>query len=173
MNSGVISPEMRAVIEATYSQTLTRAYINSTEKIIMVALAYGADQSAHSTQLHYPEVCYPAQGFQIEEISEGLISTKSKKINTKKLKTHLGKSRPEAVTYWTLIGNRISTSNWDKKIAEVSHGLKGEIPDGMLTRISSIGNNWEDEFALHAEFAEPFLLNCPPKIRERLIGTEA
>ena len=60
----IANPEQQAVIEKIYNQTLTRTYVNSRNERIMLSIAYGGDQS-DSMAVHKPEVCYPAQGFQI------------------------------------------------------------------------------------------------------------
>ena len=33
----------------------------------MLSVAYGMDQADDDVQLHYPEVCYPAQGCQLRQ----------------------------------------------------------------------------------------------------------
>jgi len=58
------NPSRKALIKKIYSQTLSRTYINSSGDRIMLSIAYGGDQSDNMS-VHKPEVCYPAQGFQI------------------------------------------------------------------------------------------------------------
>lgn len=60
----LVAPELQKVIEETYSQTLTRTYVNSAGKRIMLSVAYGGSHG-EGMQSHRPEVCYPAQGFQV------------------------------------------------------------------------------------------------------------
>ena len=60
----VVNPQAQEFINQLYSETLSRTYVNSEGRRVMLSLAYGADQS-HDNQIHKPEVCYPAQGFQI------------------------------------------------------------------------------------------------------------
>ena len=60
----ISNPEQQALIKEIYNQTLTRTYVNSNGEYIMLSIAYGGDQSDNMA-VHKPEVCYPAQGFQI------------------------------------------------------------------------------------------------------------
>src|SRR5450830_230908 len=60
----VVNPESNELINRIYTQVLSRAYINKAGQVIMLSVAYGENQS-EETALHYPEICYPAQGFRI------------------------------------------------------------------------------------------------------------
>ncbi|MBV5336464.1 MAG: EpsI family protein, partial [Deltaproteobacteria bacterium] len=60
----IVDPQQKETIDKIYKQTLSRTYINASGERVMLSLAYGDDQR-DSMQLHYPEVCYPAQGFQL------------------------------------------------------------------------------------------------------------
>ena len=66
----LISPDTQAMLDKIYNQTLSRTYINPRGDRIMLSVAYGGDQS-DGTRAHRPEVCYPAQGFQILSRSQG------------------------------------------------------------------------------------------------------
>ena len=60
----IVSPDVQALLDKIYNQTLSRTYINPKGERIMLSIAYGGDQS-DTMAVHKPEVCYPAQGFQI------------------------------------------------------------------------------------------------------------
>ena len=49
--------------------------------------------------------------------------------------------RNEPVTYWLTVGDQVITNKFDKRIAEIRLGLTGQIPDGLLFRVSSIDND--------------------------------
>jgi hypothetical protein len=57
-------PERQSVLEKIYDQTLSRTYVNKAGERVMLSIAYGGDQS-RALQLHLPEVCYVAQGFDL------------------------------------------------------------------------------------------------------------
>ena len=97
----------------------------------MLSLAYGDDQRSDLTA-HKPEVCYPAQGFQLHSNSEDELTTPFGRIAVRRLNTSLG-ARREPVTYWFTVGDRAIRSKFDQRIVEVRLGLTGQIPDGCCS----------------------------------------
>jgi hypothetical protein len=67
----IANPEQEALIKKIYNQTLTRTYVNLRNERVMLSIAYGGDQS-DGMQVHKPEICYPAQGFQILKATDTL-----------------------------------------------------------------------------------------------------
>ena len=67
----IVDPQQQQMIDKIYTQTLSRTYVNRNGYRIMLALAYGDDQR-DSMQVHYPEVCYPAQGFTLSKKRQAL-----------------------------------------------------------------------------------------------------
>jgi len=65
----VVNPQTKELLDKLYSQTLTRTYANANGYRIMLSMAYGDDQRGN-LQAHKPEVCYPAQGFQLHSNAE-------------------------------------------------------------------------------------------------------
>ena len=57
--------------------------------------------------------------------------------------------RVEPVTYWLTVGSQVIQSNLDKRIALIRLGLTGQIPDGLLFRVSSI----DGDSAHHSSFS--------------------
>ena len=55
----------------------------------------------------------------------------------RRLTTALG-PRNEPVTYWLTVGDQVIKNAFEKRIAEIRLGLTGQIPDGLLFRVSSI-----------------------------------
>ncbi|MFN0159977.1 MAG: exosortase C-terminal domain/associated protein EpsI, partial [Burkholderiales bacterium] len=138
---------------------------------IMLSLAYGSDQS-DSLQLHKPEVCYPAQGFQVEFRQVGALALPIGTIPATRLLTTLG-PRKEPVTYWTTVGDEVIVGGLQKKLVEMRFGFTGRIPDGMLIRISSIDGNKERAFDFHQQFAEAMVGAVAVDQRRRLVGALA
>lgn len=167
--SVVVNPQMEATIKKIYTQTLSRTYINNNGERIMLSIAYGNDQR-DGVALHYPEVCYPAQGFQVLSNRQGVLATAQGTIPIQRLETNFSNKRFEPVTYWTTVGDETVTSGVSKKIAEMRYGLKGEIPDGLLFRISSISKDTQAAFALQDSFAKALLSELQPDMRLRLAG---
>jgi len=170
--SVVVNPQVEATIKKIYAQTLSRTYINNNGERIMLSIAYGSDQR-DAVQLHYPEVCYPAQGFQVISNRLGVLVTSQGTIPVRRLETNFSNQRFEPVTYWTTVGDETVTSGISKKIAEMRYGLKGEIPDGLLFRISSINTDTQAAFALQESFTKALLNELQPDMRLRLAGLGA
>lgn len=165
----VADPEMQKSIDEIYNQTLNRTYINQDGRRIMLAIAYGVDQS-DSMQAHRPEQCYPAQGFQIKKIRKSVIRVSGVNLPVKILTTQMGASRQEFVLYWILVGDKATSGGLDRKIHQLSYGLKGEVPDGLLFRISSIGKIEKDELDLQRNFLKSFFSGLDSSSKLKLIG---
>ena len=165
----IVDPQQQEMIDKIYTQTLSRTYVNAHGYRIMLAVAYGDDQR-DAMQTHYPEVCYPAQGFSLKDKQSGTLKVDSGGlIPVTRILTNLG-PRHEPVTYWTTVGDRVVRSGVQKKLAEMSYGLNGKIPDGMLIRVSSIDTETANAYVMQAQFASQMLEALTPEYRKRLNG---
>jgi EpsI family protein len=164
----VVNPQTQAYLNTIYSQTLSRTYVNSADRRIMLSLAYGADQS-HDNQIHKPEVCYPAQGFQIITKKYDTIHTETLTLPVMRIATQI-RNRHEPVTYWIRIGDSLVRGAIEQNLARVSYGLKGYIPDGILFRISEINSDSESSYELQDQFVQSLLLSLTSDARKMLIG---
>jgi EpsI family protein len=167
----IIDPEQQATIEKIYTQTLTRNYIDKRGYRIMLSIAYGKNQS-DNLQLHKPEVCYPAQGFKLEKLERLPLNLVDRHISSTRMETHLGQ-RFEPVTYWTVVGDFVTTTGINKKITEMRYGMRGKIPDGMLVRVSSIDRDTAKAHSIQAEFAAAMVAAIAPEHRSRFSGVGA
>jgi EpsI family protein len=167
---GIVNPQTEALLNKLYSQILDRIYLDGQGGRIMLSIAYGADQADDDVQLHYPEVCYPAQGFRVKTNHVAEIRTAAGGIKVRRLETQFGDSRFEPVTYWTTIGDEQSLGGWDRKLSEIRHGLKGEIVDGLLFRVSSIDRDSAAGFALQERFVQDIVAAMAPGARRQLAG---
>ena len=164
----IVDPQQKALLDKIYNQTLSRTYVNPRGYAIMLSIAYGSDQS-DSLQLHKPEVCYPAQGFQLESKQVGTLELPSGTIPATRLLTTFG-PRKEPVTYWTTVGEKVVVGGIQKKLVEMSFGLGGKIPDGMLIRLSSIDGDSNRAFGVHGQFAEAMVGAVAVADRKRMVG---
>lgn len=101
----IVDPQQQEMINKIYTQTLSRTYVNADGYRIMLSMAYGDDQR-DSMQMHYPEVCYPAQGFSLQSKQRGTLVTSSGSIPVTRILTNLAQ-RNEPVTYWTTVGDTV------------------------------------------------------------------
>ena len=134
----------------------------------MLSIAYGKNQS-DNLQLHKPEVCYPAQGFKLEKLERVPLNLLDQSISSTRMETHLGQ-RFEPVTYWTVVGDHVTTTGINKKLTEMRYGLRGRIPDGMLVRVSSIDRDTARAHTVQAEFAAAMVAAIAPENRARFAG---
>jgi EpsI family protein len=171
ISNGIVNPQQEALLRKLYSQTLTRTYVNRQGRHMMLSIAYGADQR-DGMQLHYPEICYPAQGFQLRSNEPVTLFIGRRQLPARQLETSLGSQRPEPVTYWAVIGETAVRGGVPKKLAEMRYGLRGLIPDGLLFRVSSIDSNSAAAFEAQQAFATELLAAVPPAVRSRLAGAD-
>lgn len=164
----IINPQVKEKLDRIYTATLSRTYVNSAGDRVMLSIAYGADQS-DAKQLHYPEVCYPAQGFQLTSNQAGELRTDFGSIPVRRLSTVLG-MRTEPLTYWTTVGNKAVLGGKQTKLEQLKYGFKGQIPDGLLFRVSSIGTDVESNYALQTRFVNALLPALSESTRAKLAG---
>lgn len=164
----IINPQQSEILKQLYTQTLSRTYISKSGDIIMLSIAYGANQS-DGVALHYPEVCYPAQGFQLVAAEQGTLSTGFGPIPVKRLMTKLG-NRSEPVTYWTTLGDEVVQGGLSTKLAQMRYGFNGLIPDGLIFRVSTIDQDPGTGYKAQARFASELISALPPSSRLRLAG---
>lgn len=162
------NPEQQGALERIYDQTLSRTYVDDAGRRVMLSIAYGGDQS-RALQLHLPEVCYVAQGFQVADEAVGQLATRFGALPVQRLVASQG-DRNEPITYWITIGDRATRSGIEQKLRRLAYGLSGQIPDGMLVRISSITLDAPGAWRLHDRFAADLLDALAPPGRKRLIG---
>lgn len=169
--TAVVNPQQEQLINRIYSQVLTRTYVGSEGRRIMLSLAYGEDQSRDS-QIHKPEVCYPAQGFLVLERYKDDIAFEGEALPVMRVLTQLG-ARVEPVTYWIRLGDVLVRGAVEQNLTRIGYGLHGSIPDGILFRVSEINADNESSYRLQDEFVTALLSALDPHSRALLIGGHA
>ena len=134
----------------------------------MLSLAYGGVQD-RSLQVHRPEICYVAQGFQIVDQYTENFDSKYGTIPVKRIVAQKG-PRNEPLTYWIVLGDEATAGGLKAKLARLKYTLTGQVPDGMLVRVSSISNDVPSAFALEDRFSESILSAVTDEARVRLVG---
>jgi EpsI family protein len=167
-NAQVVNPQTEEFVKSVYSQSFSRTYLNAKGERVMLSIAYRRNQ-ADGQAVHFPEVCYPAQGFKIVSSQRGMLKAEKIGIPVTRLVTKL-QERNEPVTYWVLVGDRLVESSFGGKIAQVKYGLTGTIPDGLLFRVSTIDTNQSHAWKVHEKFAGDLLKAVTPELASRLAG---
>ena len=151
-----IQPQLKPKVEKAYASTLGRTYVNRQGQRIMLSIAYGDNQASDRVQAHRPEFCYKAQGFELSAARNDAVSISGSVLPLRRLFA----SRPgrsESISYWMTIDNQAILPGLDRKLAQLRHGLAGEVPDGLLVRVSSIDRDAEAAYGLHDRFIRDLL----------------
>jgi len=163
-----LSVEDERNIDQPYDAILMETFQNSSKETIMLAVAYGANQQ-QEIKIHRPELCYPAQGFQVEEINdleyEVDVNNKIYRFNLTQMVSK-SRQRREVTLYWIRIGNMISSNPWKIRWNILKGGLSQDIPDGILVRTSQVlSKNLSVEQAIKMQ--KEFIQNLLTGIHEK------
>jgi len=79
--------------------------------------------------------------------------------------------RVEPITYWITVGDTTATKGWERKLVKLRYGLTGQIPEGMLVRVSSISSEPATAYQHQSEFIKGMLGAISEKDRKRFVGT--
>ena len=163
-----ISPEVEANLDRIYNQTLSRTYVNNHGERIMLSIAYGSDQSS-SLQVHRPNVCYTAQGFQITNMVNDFVQTFAGQVPVMHMVATQGR-RIEPITYWITVGDTVVRGWLEQKLAKIKYGLTGVVPSGILVRVSNISSDAPASYKLHEIFINDMLKAIQQGDRVLLVG---
>lgn len=167
--SGVVRPATeQGRVYGIYDQVLERVYAHADGRRVMLSVAYGAEQSV-GLQMHRPEVCYPSSGFKVRELHQASVPVAGQAVPVTRL-TAMLPGRPEPITYWSVLGDVAQTDAMAFRWRQITSGLRGQILDGMLVRVSSIDADDARAFRTHAEFADALARAMSPDHRRRVIG---
>lgn len=145
---------LQSSLDRIYSQILERTYMDSSGNMVMLSIAYGENQK-DSMSIHLPEGCYYGQGFSVTNPVKSILVTSFGRLPIKTL-VAVKYMRNEPITYWVKIGNKVVGSSFEQKIEQLSYGLKGEIPDGLVFRVSSISEDGKG-YKLQRDFINSLL----------------
>lgn len=162
-------PKQTALLNKLYNQILSRTYMNARGERVMLSIAYGGDQS-DSMLVHRPEICYPAQGFQVIKQVSGSLVTAFGAVPVQRLVARQG-ARVEPITYWITVGDRVAVTGWARKMAQLTYGFTGRVPDGILVRVSTIGEAEAMSFTVQQAFVDALLSSAGQEGRLRLVGS--
>lgn len=170
----VLPPSEGSLADRLYDEVMARAYFqpaNEEARPVMCLMTYGARQS-DALQLHRPETCYPAVGFQIAEYRKTeLILPGSGKLPIVEISARLGE-RTEDLIYWTRVGEDLPQDAGEQRNKRLRASLAGNIGDGVLVRMSSVRRpDGNPGFLELRKFATEMLSALKPATRRGLIGT--
>lgn len=161
-------PTPGSLADRLYDQTVSRVFESETDVPVMLVVAYGSTQS-DQLQLHRPEACYTAVGFQISDSRRVDIDLGRARIPARALLASTDERR-EPVLYWTRIGDSLPTSGAEQRSMKFEQELRGVIADGVLVRMSTVVPDGVDAVAGLKRFARALIEAVPAAVRPALVG---
>jgi EpsI family protein len=166
--SGLVVPPNDPLENLIYAQVLTRMYWDGVNPPVMLLMAQNGSQTGF-LQIHRPEVCYTAAGYQISSITPHLLSVDGRVVPANRMDATNG-GPTEHVVYWTRVGNQIPPNWRDQKLAVAEQNLRGVIPDAILVRVSTINDNSSAALDSIDQFVSAMLQSIRPDRRAVLIA---
>lgn len=168
-SSGLVLPPPDALSDRLYDEISTRVYQSPTKPPVMMLIAYSNLQDG-MLQIHRPETCYPVGGYALSDSHIVDVPVASGKTVPCRFFTAESAARTEHVLYWTRIG-RMMPGKWiEQRLAVVDANLRGEIPDGLLVRMSMVVPDRKVALATLSAFALQLTTLASPKLRTLLVG---
>lgn len=162
-------PKGEGAGDDVYDQLLSRHYASTDDVPIMLLIAYGQAQTG-STQLHRPEVCYPAAGIRIRERPGVTLRLRGAPPVPARALTGLAPGRHEQILYWSRVGPDFPTSSIGQRWSTLRQTLVDGVPDGMLVRISTLHSDHDEALEVLRRFAASLMEGASPALRRLLLG---
>jgi EpsI family protein len=155
-----------------YNELVTRLYVDeSSGTAVMSLLAYGGRQS-DELQLHRPEVCYPAFGYNLVRNDATMLPLGSRATLPVRRLAAEAEGRRESIVYWSRMGEFLPQDGGEQRAARLRIAMQGVIPDGLLCRFSTAGDYPERDWPVIGRFIGELLAAVRPDMRKVLIGTQ-
>jgi EpsI family protein len=152
-----------------YDQELERVYVSDDEPPMMLVMAYCARPQQGLLQLHDPRVCYPGAGFSITPGMSLAVNLDGPIAVEAQSFTATRPGRTEQVIYWTRVGEDIKSPEDDQHLTIIRSVVKGDVPDGLLFRVSSLGEG-PGLMRQIQRFAAELVKAVPQPGRELILG---
>lgn len=149
------SPDVQADLDKIYDQILSRTYIDQQGRRVMLTITYGGQQT-DQLKAHRQEVCYTAQGFNIQNIFQENLKLEGAAIPVTRMFA-VKDSRTEPVTYWFTMGDQVVFSRVERMLVQLKYGITGQIPDGFLIRVSTLDPDAKHAYDVHFQFINDML----------------
>lgn len=170
-SNAVILPEARegSLADQLYSQTVSRLYLSETDLPVMMVIAYGDTQS-DQLQLHRPEVCYSAVGFEISTSEKVAVPVAPPNTLPARQLVATSNERTEPILYWTRIGDFLPASGNEQRLMKLRTEMRGYVADGVLVRLSTVAEPTPETFEALQRFAKAMLFATDPAGVPALVG---
>jgi len=129
-SSGLVVPPEDQLSRALYSQLLTRVYSAEDGSSVMLLVAQSGGQTG-ILQIHRPEICYNAGGYQLSPVTPHLVKLPGHTIPTMSMSA-TNDTRTEQLAYWTRVGDHMPTSWRQQRLAVAMDNLKELVPSQSI-----------------------------------------
>lgn len=159
--------------EDGYDQQVMRVYAAPGLPRIMLLIAYGSTQGG-SLQLHRPETCYPGQGFGLADSRavDLAFGASTSPVHARAF-TARRDDRIERLLYWTRIAAAFPRNTAEEYGAILASVMAGIVPDGILVRVSTLGDDTAGSDRALIRFATAMVAAGSPAARALLVGNAA
>lgn len=162
----VVAPD--ALSKSIYDSLTAKRYTSPAAPPVTLVIAYGPAQS-YESQLHRPEICYPASGFRILRQLNADLRMPAGTLPASLLWARRGE-RADAVLYWSRIGEQHPRGLWTQRFAIARAALTRGGSDGVLVRLSCPARSEVADRVVLSGFASALTAALSPAGRELLIG---
>ncbi|MCU0890428.1 MAG: EpsI family protein [Sandarakinorhabdus sp.] len=167
---GIVMPRTEGSLSSKiYGQELSRVYFADDKLPVILVMAYGPIQN-DLLQLHRPEVCYSAVGFEISQTVKRMLPMGQGVMLPMRELVARSDRRTETITYWTRVGDDLPTSGTEQRLVKLRQQWAGYISDGILVRMSCAEPPSAQVREQLAEFARLLVLAVPAVDRPALVG---
>lgn len=172
LSSDILIPKTEgSLADRLYSTIVARSYSRSPqEPPVMLLVAHGGLQS-DLLQLHRPESCYPAVGFNIADRQEiDLPLTRGASLPAVALSAEAGNTA-EDIVYWTRLGEYLPRSASEQRRDRLAAAMEGYVGDGVLVRASVRRDEGPRQYPLVSTFVRDLVEAIPATARGAFVGT--
>lgn len=169
-NAIVVPEDEDSLASRLYSETVARLYARGDDEFVMMLIAYGDTQN-DLLQLHRPETCYPAFGFNVTDSRPAQFDLGSGVTIPGRTLVASSPTRTEHISYWTRIGEALPVDGREQRTAKLRSQLAGIIPDGVLVRLSTSLATPAASYAVNERFAADLMRATAPNVRAALINS--
>lgn len=168
-SSGLVLPPPDSLSDRLYDEIATRVYVGEDLPPVMLLVAYSNVQDG-MLQVHRPETCYPVGGFALSDLQVVEMNVGASRPVPCRFFTATGVSRTEQVLYWTRIGSEIPGRWFDQRMAVFRANLRGEVPDGILVRLSVLDTDAKSAIPVMERFTTALIRQLPTATRKLFVG---
>lgn len=169
--SGVVLPPPDTLRDRLYDNLVTRVFVAPDRPPVMLLLAYNNAQDG-VLQVHRPEFCYPVGGFVLSDTRDITLKANGRAVPAN-IFTATAPNRIEQVAYFTRLGSAFPRKWSEQRAAVIRANLAGDIPDGMMMRVSALGIDQREAQPLLTDFSRQFIESTNPKMQHLLLGQDS